>query len=109
MPLNPEPFEPVGLSEDLLRVMLDEDVDAARSLMAGDKTIDRLDRRLFDDTAELLNASPSEARAGLMIYRVGRELERVGDLLANIAEDVVYLRTGRIVRHQKQPPPADPT
>ena len=90
------------IAHDLLRTMLDEDVEAAHSLMAGDKTIDRLDRRLFDDTVEMLNSSPNEARTGLMIYRVGRELERVGDLLANIAEDVVYLRTGKIVRHQKQ-------
>jgi phosphate transport system protein len=39
-------------------------------------------------------------RAGLLIYRIGRELERIGDLMKNIAEDVIYLATGSIVRHE---------
>ena len=36
----------------------------------------------------------------LLLYRCGRELERVGDLMVNIAEDVVYLVTGSIIRHE---------
>jgi phosphate uptake regulator len=36
------------------------------------------------------------------MYRVARELERVGDLLGNIAEDIIYLETGQIVRHSKR-------
>jgi phosphate uptake regulator len=38
----------------------------------------------------------------MLMYRVSRELERVGDLLGNIAEDVIYLETGQIVRHTKR-------
>jgi len=36
------------------------------------------------------------------MYRCGRELERVGDLMGNIAEDVIYLVGGHIVRHQEK-------
>jgi phosphate transport system protein len=88
----------------LLRAVLDEDAEAARALVASDKTIDQLDRRLFDETVEMMNLDPGNPTLGLMIYRVGRELERVGDLMANVAEDVVYLATGDIIRHKgKQP------
>lgn len=88
----------------LLRAVLDEDPEAARALVASDKTIDQLDRRLFDETVEMMNLDPGNPTLGLMIYRVGRELERVGDLMANVAEDVVYLATGDIIRHKgKQP------
>ena len=38
----------------------------------------------------------------MLIYRIGRELERVGDLMTNVAEDVVYLATGSIVRHSEK-------
>jgi len=45
---------------------------------------------------------PDQPEIGIHITRAGRELERVGDLMANIAEDVVYLATGTIIRHEKR-------
>jgi phosphate uptake regulator len=48
-----------------------------------------------------MRREPDSEANGLHIARLGRELERVGDLMANIAEDVVYLVTGSIVRHEK--------
>jgi len=89
----------------LMRAVLDEDADAARALVSSDKIIDRLDRRLFDEVAEMMRHDPELIEDGMLLYRVSRELERVGDLMANIAEDVVYLVTGEIVRHAKRRPP----
>ncbi|MDX2146297.1 MAG: phosphate signaling complex protein PhoU [Planctomycetota bacterium] len=88
----------------LLRAVIDEDAEMARRLVASDKTIDAMDRRLFDETRELMRLEPGNPTLGLMIYRVGRELERVGDLMANVAEDVVYLVTGTIIRHASKNP-----
>lgn len=85
----------------LLRAVLDEDVEAARALLASDEVIDRLDSRLFEEIADWIRKDPASAEVGLLAYRLGRELERVGDLLSNIAEDVVYLATGEIIRHQR--------
>lgn len=86
---------------ELLRAVLDEDVEAARQLVAKDRTIDGLDARLFGESVEFMQRdSSSEALSnGLLIHRAGRELERVGDLMSNIAEEVVYLATGDIIRH----------
>lgn len=86
---------------ELLRAVLDEDVDAARALVAKDKTIDGLDARLFGETVEFMqkDGSNESMSNGLLIHRAGRELERVGDLMSNIAEEVVYLATGDIIRH----------
>lgn len=86
----------------LLRAMLDEDTEAARQIVMDDKLIDELDKGSFKElTAKLANKSEEEVAAGLLLFRVGRELERVGDLMKNMAEDVVYLSTGEIVRHAK--------
>lgn len=87
---------------ELLKAVLDEDVDAARQLVAKDKTIDGLDARLFGETVEYMQRECDSTEAlenGLLIHRAGRELERVGDLMSNIAEEVVYLATGDIIRH----------
>lgn len=86
----------------LLRAMLDEDVAAAKQIVLDDKLIDNLDKGCFTElTSSLAHQDEDEVAAGLLLYRVGRELERVGDLMKNIAEDVVYLGTGEIVRHAK--------
>lgn len=85
-----------------LRALLDENADAAKEVVAADKAIDGLDRQLFEDTQEWMRSHPDEPEVGLYFNRVGRELERVGDLMGNIAEDIVYLATGQIIRHQKR-------
>lgn len=89
------------MCHELMRAVLDEDVNAAKALVLSDKTIDQLDHRLFDEAIDMMGADTSQDTLsnGMLIYRIGRELERVGDLMTNIAEDVVYLATGSIVRH----------
>lgn len=89
----------------LMRAVLDEDVEAAKALVRSDKTIDTLDKQLFDEAIDLMSSESSSRDQicnGMLIYRVGRELERVGDLMTNVGEDVVYLATGSIIRHSKR-------
>lgn len=88
--------------EEMLRAVVNSDVEAARMIRANDKTIDQLDKRAFEEIRELIEREPHNAGTGMLMYRVSRELERVGDLLGNIAEDVIYLETGQIVRHTKR-------
>jgi phosphate transport system protein len=93
-----------SLCHEALRTVLVEDVAGARQIVVNDVVIDRLERRLFEETAELMRdvAGGVSEEVGLLIYRVGRELERVGDLMAGLAEDVVYVGTGQIIRHEKR-------
>jgi len=89
-----------------LRALVNEDVDAAKEVAASDQLIDELERRLFDESIELMKAEGKTETAmavGLLVSRVGRELERIGDLMKNIAEDLIYLSTGDIVRHAEKP------
>lgn len=88
----------------LLRALMDEDTEIAQEIVAGDKLLDKLDGGVFTElTEQIAGGNEDEAAAGLLMYRVGRDLERVGDLMKNIAEDLVYLETGEIVRHRKRP------
>lgn len=94
-----------ALCHQTLRAVLDEDTEAARKIVAGDPVIDQLEKRLFEETIELMQGGPhgdADLPIGILVYRVGRELERVGDLMADLAEDTVYMRTGDIIRHAKR-------
>lgn len=90
------------LCHALMRAVLSEDADAARDVVAADDLIDQLDSQVYTEAVELIKRDPQSIEVGLTVYRVSRELERVGDLMANIAEDVVYLVTGDIIRHAKR-------
>lgn len=90
------------MCHDLMRAVLDEDAERAREIVRGDKVMDALDKQVFRDLVDLIQKDPELAEAGMLMFRVSRELERVGDLMGDIAEDVVYLVTGEIVRHEKR-------
>ncbi|MEO1007252.1 MAG: phosphate signaling complex protein PhoU [Planctomycetota bacterium] len=83
-----------------LRVVLDDDVDAARSIIAEDEIIDDLEKSLFGETIDLIRDDPDGDIAGLYIYRVGRELERTADVMAGICRDLIYRDTGENLRHR---------
>jgi len=94
-----------AMCHELMQAVLDEDVETARKLVASDRVIDELEKRLFEEAQEMIRKSPNDDSAlavGMLIYRLGRELERVGDIMASVAEDVVYLATGDIIRHEKR-------
>ena len=88
------------MCQELLRAVINSDIEAAKEVVARDKIIDRLDKQTFRELAGFIEAHPEDASEYMLMYRISREIERVGDLLGNIGEDVVYLVTGEIVRHE---------
>jgi hypothetical protein len=89
------------MCHDLMRAVLDEDVDGARALVGRDRVIDHLDKQLFAEVTTGSKADPSSAEHGLLCYRRRARARANGGPAGNIAEDVVYLATGEIIRHQK--------
>ncbi|MDP1661989.1 MAG: PhoU domain-containing protein, partial [Phycisphaerales bacterium] len=90
------------LCRGVLNILASEDIADARELVAKDKAIDTLEKQLFEECVNLMSQERDSKAAGLIMYRCGRELERVGDLMKNIAEDLIYLQSGTIVRHEKK-------
>ncbi|CAN5770086.1 phosphate signaling complex protein PhoU [soil metagenome] len=88
------------MCQALLAALLNTSVEAARSIVVRDQDIDRLDKRLFVECIDAMGESRESKAAAILCYRCGRELERIGDLMVNIAEDVIYLAGGQIVRHE---------
>ena len=85
-----------SLVGDILRALVDVDVDVARSVAARDDEIDDLYHRTFDEVVELMRADPSNVERGTRILFAAHYIERIGDRVTNIAEDVVFLSSGEI-------------
>ncbi|MEA2675994.1 MAG: phosphate transport system protein [Chloroflexota bacterium] len=80
----------------VLRALVDLDVDLARRVAAGDNDIDALYHRIFAEVLELMRQDPANVDRGTRILFAAKNLERIGDRVTNIAEDVVFLATGDI-------------
>jgi phosphate transport system protein len=85
-----------SLIVDVLRALIDVDVDAARSVAARDDEIDDLYHGTFDQVVQLMRDDPDNVQRGTRILFAAHYIERIGDRVTNIAEDVVFLASGEI-------------
>lgn len=81
---------------DVLRALVDVDQAEAREVAARDDEIDHRHRRLLDDLMALMRADPANVEPGAHVVFAAMALERVGDRVTNVAEDVVFLATGQV-------------
>lgn len=81
---------------DVLRALVDIDQAEARAVAARDDDVDRLYHRTFDEVLELMRSDPANVDRGARVLFAAHYLERIGDRVTNIAEDVVFLATGDI-------------
>jgi phosphate transport system protein len=79
-----------------LRAMVDLDEAAARIVAARDDEIDDLYHSLFAEIVDLMREDPGNVERGTRILFAAHYIERIGDRVTNIAEDVVFLATGDI-------------
>jgi phosphate transport system protein len=89
---------------EMLRLSLDAfvslDSRLARDVCAQDDIVDALNREIIDDLLLMMKRSPDLVEPALQLFSASRHVERVADHASNIAEDVVYLVEGGIIRHR---------
>jgi phosphate transport system protein len=79
-----------------MRALVDVSEEEARAVCARDDEIDHLYNSVYEDTMSLMSVAPDKVRQATHLLFVAHHLERLGDRVTNIGEDVVYLATGRI-------------
>lgn len=91
---------------DMLRLSLDafvaQDSKLARDVCSQDDIVDSLNREIIDELLQMMKRSPDLIEPALQLFSASRHVERVADHATNIAEDVVYLVEGEIVRHRAE-------
>jgi phosphate transport system protein len=77
------------------------DLDMAFGVLTMDDEVDAIHRDAYDNIKQSLGRHPDMAAFLLNLYLISRHLERLADHATNIAEEVVYLIEGEIVRHEE--------
>jgi len=103
------PFDLTGMAEksqEMLRGSLDAlvnlDPNLARGIMASDDEVDEMNREAFNQVEAAIIKRPDLVDPLMQVLSLSRYLERIADYATNIAEDILYLTSGEIVRHRKE-------
>ena len=98
---------------DRVRSMVQESLDAlvnlntvlARKICADDDIVDRMNKEMLLSLQSLMKREPGTVERALQMISVSRHLERIADLATNIAEDVIFMVEGDVIRHGKHEAP----
>jgi phosphate transport system protein len=85
-----------NLVRGIVRALVDIDEHGARQVAALDDEVDDLYHRIFDQTLELMRDDGANVEPGTRILFAAHYLERIGDRVTNIAEDIVFLASGEV-------------
>ena len=97
--LNDMAKKVLAMLEKALDSLVNADLELAKDVLELDEDVDNLHGRNYQLFKDYIRQHPETIDTVLNYLTVSRHLERVADLATNIAEDVIYLNEGRIVRH----------
>jgi phosphate transport system protein len=89
----------LALVDDSLSALAHDDAELAQTILREDRGVDRLRRTVLKELKDAIRQEPDRVDTWLRLINTARNLERVADHAANIAEVVVYLKEGDIIRH----------
>lgn len=106
--IEPPPFDLAGMSQ-IVRRMLQESLDALVNIDAAvaervreqDDAVDAIHRGMYQRVEQAIRADPELVQPYIHLLSVSRNLERIADHAVNIAEDVIYMSRGEVLRHKR--------
>jgi len=89
-----------GMIKESLDALVNENTDLAQKVRMEDETIDNLNEQVFRELLTFMLEDPKKIHRALIIMQISKSLERISDHAVGIADMVVYMVTGKIVRHE---------
>lgn len=109
LPAVKMPFDFAGMAENvksMLRNSLDAlvglDPNLATEVCLADDEVDEVNREMYLLVERAMRENPEQIERLMLVLGISRLLERMADHTTNIAEDVIYMTTGQIVRHSPE-------
>jgi phosphate transport system protein len=81
---------------------VESDMEVARNVLSLGQNIRQLTEKIHRGQVELIKAAPEETEQRLSILKISRQLQRIADHATNIAEDIIFLMQGDIIRHKSK-------
>lgn len=96
--------EMISLTRSMVKDSLDaffrKDATYSREICKRDEDVDRLNREILKLLRDKMQSDPDHIDQYLDMVTATKGIERIADLATNIAQDVVYMVEGEIIRHK---------
>ena len=84
---------------DTINAYINKDNALAKDVIMRDDEMDELNEGIWEELMAIMMKDPSTISRAVKITYVSKYLERIADHATNIAEDVIYMAKGKIIRH----------
>ncbi|MGE0607358.1 MAG: phosphate signaling complex protein PhoU [Pirellulales bacterium] len=108
-PIDTVPFGLLGemrkvrsMLQRSLDSLVEMDTEMAESVRSADDEVDEVHRKMYLHVEAAIRKQPDRTSVLINLLNVSRHLERIGDHAVNIAEDVIYMSKGHILRHSRE-------
>ncbi len=92
---------------DICTAYATDDTKLARTIFQRDSVVDEINKNATEIIAKYITENHSKALAALYLLTIIRKLERTGDHITNIAEEVIFYVEGKVLKHGKKDIPLE--
>jgi phosphate transport system protein len=85
---------------DSLDALVNQDPGLARGVCRADDVVDEFNREMYRILEDVMQDDPSTIGRALNTLSASRNLERIADAATNIAEDIVFMVEGEVIKHR---------
>ncbi|MFD1292824.1 phosphate signaling complex protein PhoU [Lutibacter holmesii] len=91
-----------AMFENITEAFENNDVKAARKVFKQDKILDKINVQSFEIIENEIKKNPDVIDQTLLLFGVIKKIERVGDLVKNIAEEIIFYIDAEVLKHKKK-------
>lgn len=89
----------IGMLRDAVDSLEGQNMEKALQVIRRDREVDAMNRSNFEDYGQLMTQRANESQSLLALILVSKSIERIADHATNIAEEAIFLVSGKEVRH----------
>ncbi len=91
--------ETTGMLKDAIDAFINSDAEKAKRVCERDEIVDNLRDQVLRELITYMTSDPTTIERAIHLIKISRNLERIADLSTNIAEDVIFVVEGKIIKH----------
>ena len=96
-----------GMMQDITKAYGDNDSKLARSVYTRDVQLNDINHDASETVVDYCKKNPERIPQALYLLSIVRKLERVGDHITNIAEDIIFYKEAKVLKHTQKTNPED--
>ena len=95
----------MSMLDDISEAFVEADTKIARKVFKKDKILNEINMNTFGIISREVKSRPELIEQFLLLFSVIKKLERIGDLVTNIAEEIIFFREAEVIKHKKKKGP----